>query len=342
MKKCTMFLFLAIFSFLPAVVFAQRGNMSQGEALEVRLASFMPQNSDWGRCLDRMSAEWARVTDNKVELRIIHDGREGSEPKMLSSLSADNIQGALFTSFGLSNICPSIMTLSVPFCIRNDAELNLVLKDILPLLETQISKTNFFVLAWSIGGWVNIFSKNPVSVPDDLRSHKMATNPDAQGINTAFKTMGFHLIETEMTDMGPKLANGTINAIYQTPASVAPLGLYKNLKNMLDLPIAPFLGALVINRVTWNKISPADQNRILQATRKIAAEFDSVMPKTVTNAVSMMKKNGLKVNKVTPAQEQKWRDEVQKAMPPLLGNNTFDPELYEKINEILKRARSGQ
>jgi len=340
--KITAFITLGVFSLLCSnEVFAQRGSASQSDTVDVRLASFMPRNSDWGRCLDRMAAEWTRVTNNAVRLRVIHDGVEGGEQKTLSSLSADNIQAAVFSTFGLHSICPSVMTLSVPFLIRNDDELDLVLKDARPLLDAQVNKTNYVILAWSKGGWVNIFSKEPVITPDDLRRMKMATNPDDSKLNTAFKAMKFNLIEAEIIDLGPKIASNSVNAFYQTPASVAPLGLYKQLNNMMEIPIAPFLGAIVINRVTWNKINPANQAKILQATQKIAAEFDAVMPRMVTNAVTMMQKEGLKVNKISPAQEQLWRDELQKAIPMLLGN-TFDPELYNKINDILRRARSGK
>jgi TRAP-type C4-dicarboxylate transport system substrate-binding protein len=342
MKKSIVFLFLVVFSLLYTnAVFAQRGSASQGETVDVRLASFMPRNSDWGRTLDKMAAEWTRVTNNAVRLRVIHDGVEGGEAKTLSSMSADNIQAALFTSFGLHNICPAVMTLSAPFLIRTEAELDLVLKDARPLLDAQVNKTNFVILAWSKGGWVNIFSKEPIVTPDDLRRMKMATNPDDSKLNAAFKAMRFNLIETEIIDIGPKIASNSINAFYQTPASVAPLGLYKQLNNMMDIPIAPFMGAIVINKVTWNKISPDNQAKILRVTQDITAEFESVMPRMVTNAIAMMQKEGLKVNKVGPAQEQSWHDEVQKAMPSLLGN-TFDTELYNKINEILRRSRSGK
>jgi TRAP-type C4-dicarboxylate transport system substrate-binding protein len=338
MKRIT-FLILAVFSiFCTEAVFAQRGT---NRGLEVRLASFMPKNSDWGRTFDRMAADWAKVTNNRVTLRVIHDGLEGSEQKTLSSLSTDNIQAALFTSFGLHAICPSVMTLSAPFCIRNETELDLVLKDAVPSLEAQIDKSKFIVLAWSKGGWVNIFSKDPILVPDDLRRHRMATNPESAKLNAAFKAMGFNMEETEITDVGTKIANNKINAFYQMPASVAALGLYKQLRNMMEMPIAPFMGAIVINGVTWNKISKDDQNEILRVTKKITADFEAVMPRTVTTAVSMMQRDGLKVNSLSPAQEQLWFAEVQKTIPSLLGN-TFDTKLYGQMNEIIRISRSGQ
>ena len=340
--KRIVFITLGFFSlFCANTAFAQRGGMSQGETLEVRLASFLPRNSDWGRCLDRMAAEWARVTNNRVRLRVIHDGLEGGERKMLSSLSTDNIQAAVLASFGLQNICPSVLTISAPFLIRGEDELDTVLANTIPLLDAQIDKTKFVVLAWSKGGWVNIFSKDPVFVPDDLRRHRIATNPDDVKFNAAFKAMGFNLEESEMNDVGTKIANNMVNAFYQTPAAVAPLLLHKQLKNMLDLPIAPFLGAIVINGVTWNKISKDDQSEILRVTRKTAADFESVIPRTVANAVTMMQKDGLKVNRISPAQEQLWRNDVQRAVPSLMGV-TFDPVLYGQINEILRKSRNGQ
>jgi len=342
MKKSLVLLIVMGFSLLHAnAVFAQRGSASQSNTVEVSLASFMPRNSDWGRTLDRMAAEWARVTQNRVTVRVLHDGVAGGEEKTLSSMSADNLQAAVYTSFGLHSICPAIMTLSVPFLIRSETELDLVLKDAKPLLDAQVSKTNYVVLAWSKGGWVNIFSKEPVVTPDDLRRLKMATNPDGAKLNAAFKAMGFNLVETEITDIAPKIMSNVVSAFYQQPASVFTNGLYKYLTNMMDISIAPFLGAIVINKVTWNKISAADQSAILRVTQSIASDFDKVMPKTVTDALGLMQRNGLKVNKVNPAQEQLWLTEIQKVIPSLLGN-TFDTELYNKINEILRRSRSGQ
>ena len=341
MKRSPMLFALAIciLFLMPAVLFAQRGSRSQGDVIEVRLASPLPRNSDWGRALDRLAGEWARVTNNQVLLRVLHDGIEGGDAKMLSSLSTDNIQAALFASFGLAEICPSIMTLSVPFLIGDDAELDLVLKDVLPVFEAQINRTNFAVLAWSKGGWVNIFSKDPVVVPDDLRRQKLATNPESVDLNTAFKTMGFQLVETETNDVGPKLASNMISAIYQTPAAIAPLMLQRSLGNMLEMPISLFMGAIVMNRVTWNKLGPERQRDITMVTQRVTDEFDTRMPRIAEDAIKAMQRDGLKVNTVSANQKELWRAEIVKVMPSLLGT-TFDRDMYQRINTILERSRA--
>lgn len=338
-KVFCLFLAAAGMLLVPANGFAQRGGRSQGETVEIKLASPLPRDSPWGKTLDRMATEWARASNNEVRLRILHNGQEGTEAQMLSSIASNNIQAVLFTSFGLASIVPSIMTLSVPFYIKNDAEMTAVLKEVVPLLEVQAAKTDYVVAAWSKVGWVNIFSKEPVFAPDDLRKQKIASNADSSDLNTAMKAMGFQVVETDMVDVGTKLLSGAINAIYQNPAAVAAYQLHQTLRNMMSLPIAPAMGGIVVNRVTWNKISPSSQQAIIKVTRNIAAEFDASMAQVTTAAIAIMARSGLKVNQTSPAQEALWQQEVDKAVPALLGS-VFDRDVYQKIGEVLARVRN--
>jgi len=235
-KSATIFLaFLVLIFSAPTVAFTQRGGRA-GDAIEIRVASPLPRNSDWGRTLDRIAGEWARVTNNTVRPRIIHDGLEGGETRMLSSLAGNNIQAALLTSFGLAEIVPEIMSLSVPFQIRDDAELASVLYYVLPVLEDKAGGTNFVVLAWSKAGWVNLFSRDMILEPDDLRRMRLAIDPMAENMSMVFRGMGFTLVETELTDTGTMLANNMINATPQSPAAVAPMGMHRTLGHMANRP----------------------------------------------------------------------------------------------------------
>jgi len=339
MKRNAAFLVLALFSLFLALnnVFAQRGNRAQ-ETIEIRLASQLPRNSDWGRVLDRIAAEWSRVTDNQVRGRVIHDGREGSEGRMLASLRSDNIQAALFTTSGLAEICPPVMTLSIPFLINNNEELEIVLNDVLPILDNYMNRTDFVAICWSKGGWVHIFSKEPVYEPDDLRRQKLGTSPESVDMNTTFRTMGFNVVEADMTDLGTKLTSNAINAVYFIPEAIAPMGLQRTLTNMFNMPIAPIMGSIVMNRVTWNKLGAERQRNLLAVTQRIVREFEVTQLRTSANAVTAMQRDGLRVNTPNQTQINLWRAEIEKAAP-LIGT-TYDRNVYNMINQILARARN--
>jgi len=338
-KRTVLSLFMIFFIFSLGSVYAQRGS-ARGDVVNIRIASPLPRSSEWGRALDRLAADWEKGTQNQVRVIVSHDGREGSEARMLSSLSSNVIQVAVFTSAGVSEICPAVMNLSVPFMIKNDAELDLVLQTMIPILNSRV-KSDYVVISWSKGGWVYVFTKEKVITPDDLRKQRLATSPDLKEMNTVFRVMGYQLVETDIVSTGTKLASNAVNAIYIIPAVVAPMQLYKSLNHMLELPIAPIMGAIVMNRVTWNKLSPESQQEIVKATRKVADEFDASVVKTESNAIAAMGKDGLSVNKLTPAQQTLWSNEVKNNLNSIVGP-IFDRDLYNQINAILEKARSGK
>ena len=263
---------------------------------------------------------------------------------MHQSLASNNIQAAIFTPFGLSSIDPSIMTLSVPFLIRNDNELDAVMRELQGDLERRFNSGNHFILAWSKSGYVNFFSRDPVFTPNDLRMQRVSSNPESAELNTTFKTMGFQVFEADWAEVGNRLNAGTVTAVYNQPAAIAAFQLHTILRNMMATNIAPVIGGIVMNQVTWRRIgelNPRYQQELLTATRRIAAEFDASIPRTVNDAIQSMSRAGLRVNQLTPAQEQLWFNEIERAMPSLLGS-VYDRELHSRISAILVRHRAGR
>ncbi|MDR2404070.1 MAG: TRAP transporter substrate-binding protein DctP [Spirochaetaceae bacterium] len=318
----------------PLAVSAQR-------RLTIKLASLVPERSVWGEKLIQIAAEWNRITNGEVEMIISHNGVAGSEETVLKKLNANQIQAAVFTSFGLNQISPEIMTLSCPFFIRNDEELERVLEGLKPELEAKINEKNYVMLAWSKAGWVNLFSRNPVFVPADLKRQKLGTPPSEPKLTQAFNSMGFRLVAMDMQDVQVKLASGMIDAVYQSPAAVAAYQIFGVAKNMASIKIAPFMGGIVINQPAWRRIPERYKPELIQVTRQIARELDVSILDLEERAISTMVKNGLIINRLNPEQEQLWYNETERAMPGLLGT-TFDRDIYQKVDVILKNHRNGR
>ncbi|MCL2601593.1 MAG: TRAP transporter substrate-binding protein DctP [Treponema sp.] len=324
-------------------LFAQRGGRT-ADTVVVRIASPLPRESAWGRTLDRIAAEWSKITGGQVRLNVLHGGTEGGETQMYRSLTSNTIQAAIFTTFGMSEIYPPLLTISAPFLIRNQDEFNVVMDEIESDIETRFNAGNYFIVAWSRAGFVNIFSREPVFTPDDLKGRRIASNAEAAEMNVVFTRMGFSIVEADYVDVGPMLATGQVVAVYQNPAAVAAFQLHNHLRNMLSVNIAPVFGGIVINQVTWRRIgelNPNFQQQLVNRTRQIAAELDQSMQKTVSDAISVMVRDGLTVNRPSAAQEQLWFDEIELVNPTLLGT-TYDSQLYQRIAEILARHRAGR
>jgi TRAP-type C4-dicarboxylate transport system substrate-binding protein len=309
--------------------------------ISIKLASMVPENTPWGAAINRMAVEWSQVTNGEVELIVYHNGVAGPEAEVLRKLNLNQIQAAIFTSIGLNSVTPEIMTISYPFLIRNDAELEVVLQKLRPELDARIERNGFTTLAWARAGWVKIFSKAPVFTPADLRRQKLGTNPDELEMLQAFKAMGFQMVPVNMNDVLVSLNSGMLDAVYQSPISVAGNQLFGIAKNMSTVNLAPFMGGIIMNRTAWRRIPDRYKDSLMRICKRIEGEIDGSISKLEIEAVNTMTKYGLVINTPSPAQQEEWYQDMARYESALVGP-IFNREIYQKITDILSEYRKGQ
>ncbi|MDR0642766.1 MAG: TRAP transporter substrate-binding protein DctP [Treponema sp.] len=309
-------------------------------AVEIKLASSLPSNSDWGIILDRIAADWYRISNGEVILSISHQ-RAGTEEQYLQWLRQNRFQAAVFTSSALNSVAPEIMALSIPFLIRNNDEFDAVLAELRPMLDAKIEEKGYKNLAWAKAGWVKIFSRSRVSVPDDLRKLKLATSPSDKKFSDAFKAMGFQLVGVSMTDIPMFFNSGRIDAIYQSPIAVQTTSLYKMANNLLSLNLAPFMGGILMNRQGWESIPDRYREALREVVRKAGMEFEDSFYRREAEAVDIMRKDGIFYNEISPQEERIWLNDINARIPGLVDRNVFDKNTYLRIQDILQRYRGS-
>ena len=332
-KFCVMLLALALFG-SGGTLFAQR-------KITLKMASPVPENTPWGQCLNKIASEWRRITNGEVEIVIYHNGVAGSEEAVVRNLRVNQIQAAVLSTFGMYELSPEIMTLSCPFLIRDDEELDKVLSGLKPELEETINSKGFFTLAWSRVGWVKVFSRAPVFTPGDLKRQKLGTNGEQAELNQAFKTMGFQMIPVARNDILIALNGGMVDAVYESPIAVGSLQIFGLAKNMASINIAPFMGGIILNQRAWRSVPDKYKSQLVEATRRLELELDHSVRALEEDMIKTMGNYGLTVNQLSPAQEQLWYDEIGRVMPGLVGT-VFDRNMYARIETILRNHRSGR
>jgi len=315
-------------------LFAQR-------KITIKLASLVPENTIWGTAINRLAADFSRITSGEVEVIVFHGGTAGTETEVLRRLRMDQIQAAVLTSIGMGSLVPQIMTLSYPFLIRNNDELNAVMNEVKPDLDNLMQQTGFVTLAWASAGWVNVFSKGPVIAPADLRTMRLGTNGSDERFDQAFKTMGFSLAVVPLNDIVIALNANRVDSLYMSPIYAASSQAFGVAKNMMSLSVSPFMGGIIINNATWRKIPAKYRDQLLAACRRVEREIFSSTAKMESDAVSVMVQHGLVINELTQAQAQEWYNDVSKYENTLgLGSNpVFNRDYYIKIKAILEEYR---
>jgi TRAP-type C4-dicarboxylate transport system substrate-binding protein len=312
-----------------------------GGQIVIKLATQVPASTPWVAALNRMAAEWTKATNGQVRLQVYPNGTQGTETDMLQKLKMNVIQAAVFTSFGLNRLAPKFFTLSCPFLIRSNDEMDMVFDNFKPKLEQQVNNEGFYPLAIVKGGWIKIFSRDPVFVPGDLKRQKVGSDPQEPAMTQAFKSMGYQVISIDGNRSLIALNGGTIDAVYGSPISSAGLQLFGVAKHMVSLNLAPFMGSVILNKPTWDSIPEQYRADIIRITKKFGEEIEVSMAALEEEAIVTMTNHGLVVNELNDQQLREWYEDMNRVIPSLM-DTSFDRETYEKILALVTAYRNGR
>src|SRR4029078_8415289 len=129
---------------------------------------------------------------------------------------------------------------------------------------------------------------------------------------TWYKKNGFNPVALDSTKIAPQMKFGMIDAAPMLASPSMLLTLYKDAPYMLDVHIAPLLGALVITTDTWNKISPEDQQKLTHEAKEFEERTSKDVLALESSSIEEMKKRGLTVNKLEGKAADEFHAEADK------------------------------
>jgi TRAP-type transport system periplasmic protein len=307
----------------------------------VKLASVVPENSVWDKNLKQMAADWNQATGGRVSLTVFAGGTQGDEPTVLRKMRVDALQAASLTVVGLGQIDASFNVFDVPFFFESYDELNEVTAKLTPAIAKRVEAKGFILLNWGHGGWTQVFTKKPVRTLDELKKTKLWTSAGNDRMVQWFKANGFEPRAMAMTDIMTGLTTGMIEAVPTTPLAAMLFQWYRQTPNMIDIGLAPVIGATVITRKAWNAIPAADRPKLLAAAAAVQQRLQDEVPKQDAAAIAAMKKSGLNV---IPATGPEWRQALDVLAKTMRGE-MVPPDMFDlavKARDAYRKRRPSQ
>jgi len=305
-----------------------------------RVGSPTPENSPWGRALNRVAAEWERISDGRVQVQIFHGSVAGTEADMVRKMRIGQLQAVVVSVTGLSNFSHRTMTMSAPLLIRNQDEYNYVLERVKGSLEDDILQSGFHVMAWSFSGWTYFFADREIRTPADLHEAKLAASPEEMELVRVYQLMGYQPIPLSYTERLFGLSNGVANAYLTVPILAAGFQWFALTPNMTDLPISPAPAAVLMSNRAYQRLPSDIRDEMFEVIQSITADLDGEIQALEGEAISTMKQHGLNVVTLTPDEVDAWVQEFNDSSDVSLGL-LFDEELYNRITDLLAEYRAG-
>ena len=208
-------------------------------------------------------------------------------------------------------------------------------------MTQSLSDHGFVVLNWGDGGWVRFFTTRPARTIDDVRRMRTFTwagNPRGEEL---WKQAGFHPVPLAPTDILTSLQAGLIEGCPVPPTAALAYQWFGISKYMLDVKIAPIVGATVISRTAWDRIDPSLRPTLLRESELVGARMRDRIRSLDGEAITAMRNRGLQIVTSTPALEQQWRDAATAIYPKIRGDLIPAADFDEVVSLVRERRAGG-
>jgi len=306
----------------------------------IKMATLAPEGTEWHGLLVELGQEWKKATNGDVRLRIYPGGVVGDERDMVRKIRIGQIHGAAITTEGMTEVNQYFTAFNYPLLFQDYDDVDFVRNQLNDELYNESEKNGFKLLTMVDVGWVYWFSTDPVYTPSDLKRTKIWTWAGDYKAVQLYEENGFQPIPLTTLDILSGLQTGMINSLGLNTMYALAQQIFGIADNMLDMKWGNLTGAIVVDMRVWNKLKPEYQKLMLNISKNIGKRFQDKNRYGSDDAVNVMKKYGLKVNKPSSEQLTEWYDLIEK-MDESFRGSFITTDAYDRLMEIkqLMKAR---
>ncbi len=283
---------------------------------ELRLATLAPSGSPWMEVLSRGQAEVKEKTAGRVTIKYYEGGQQGDERDFVRKIGLGQLDGAAITSVGLAMIDESIRVLELPMMFKTAEELDYVADKMWPYFQKKFEKKGYKLNDRGEVGWVYPMTTAKVDSVASLKAQKLWLWGDDQIFSALYKKLGLNGVPLGVPEVDAALTSGKINGCYGSPVAATALQWSSKVKFMTSMPLSFAIGATVISKKAFDKLSAEDQKSFEKIGSAHQKKLRKVIRKSNEDAKKAMTRKGVTVvetpaamvTDVEKAAQEVWKD----------------------------------
>ena len=246
--------------------------------------------------VENMGKKLDAATQGRIKFQMFPGSVLGDEKAMIEQTQVGAIQ-ILRTSLGpIGPVTPEVNVFNMPFVFRNIAHMRAVIDGPIgqELLDKVSASPNKLIgLAWMDGGSRSIYTKKPVKKPEDLKGQKVRMMGNPLFVDT-MNAMGGNGISMGYGEVFTAIQTGVVDGAENNPPSLYTANHFKagakyyTQTNHLIIP-----EILVMSKVAWDKLTPADQALMKKLGREAQLEQRQLWDAAVADYTTKLKAEGV-------------------------------------------------
>jgi tripartite ATP-independent transporter DctP family solute receptor len=246
----------------------------------------------------RLGAKLEKATGGRYAIQMFPSMQLGGEKEMIEQAQIGALQIARISVGPMGPVVDELNVFNMPFVFRDEAHMRKVIDG--PIGQEMLTKlTNssarLVALGWMDAGTRNVYSDKPVTKPADLKGMKIRMMGNPIFVET-MNAMGGNGIAMGFNELHQALQTGVVDGAENNEPTLfaqnhyqTPKGKVYSLTGHLIIP-----EIFVFSKVSWDKLSKADQDLIRKFSREAQLEQRKLWDAYVAEATGKLKAAGIK------------------------------------------------
>jgi len=328
------------------------GSAVAQKKVHLKIASMAPSRSPWDIEQRALAQEWSEITNGQVSITFYDTLSLGGEKSVIQRIRSTRpgrravLDGAIFSTIGLNELAPeaNVYTLSMPFLIQNQTELDTVLNRFDYELKSAFRKSGFEVIAWTNVGWFSFYTKDRFSNLEELKTIQIASaGLDSPVLGDSFRAAGFSIEDMPADRVLQSLTSSSgVRGFFGVHLYAYVTGLSKQITYSLDAKLCPVIAGLVLSNEAWSMIPDQHKPAMMAAVERMRKRLSESLEASDQRYIDNMKKEGVTFITPTLAELVQWDksfsadiEKINRSVPGAL-----DMPFYRKIQDTLGKGRN--
>lgn len=246
--------------------------------------------------LESLGKKFEVATNGKYKLQMFPSGVLGGEKEMIEQTQVGAIAIARISLGPMGPVVPEVNVFNMPFVFRSEAHMRAVVdgpigQEILDKITN--SPARLVALGWMDAGGRSLYTKKLVKTPADLKGMKVRMMGNPLFVDT-MNAMGGNGIAMGYGEVFSALQTGVIDgaennppALYTSNHYTAGTKYYAQTNHLIIPDI------FVMSRITWDKLTPAEQAMMVRFSREAQFEQRALWDKSVVDYSVKLKAAGI-------------------------------------------------
>ena len=246
--------------------------------------------------VESMGKKLDAATQGRIKIQTFPGAVLGQEKEAVEQTQLGAIQLARISLGVIGPVVPEVNVFNMPFVFRDVAHMRKVIDGAVGdelLAKVTASPARLVGLGWMDGGARSLYTKKPVRTPADLKGQKVRMMGNPLFVDT-MNAMGGNGIAMAYGEVFTSLQTGVIDGAENNPPSyftanhyTTPAKYYSQTNHLIIPEI------LVMSKVAWDKLTPADQATVKKLAREAQMEQRQIWDKSVAEYSAKLKAAGV-------------------------------------------------